>query len=119
MKVIDPGHSYEPQEYDGETTENVIVFMKREGQGYPGNIGHHAGTNCQEIIRILIDRVKYLDRQIPHEQNEQILRGLRRALFGFELRAAERHGRTLIYPLAPIENIPTCKKCGHIQCDHD
>lgn len=118
MIVLDPGHTYQPDEFDGETAENVIIFMKREGAKYPNNIGHHAGTNCQEIIRILIDRVKYLDKQISHPQNAQILRGLRRALFGFELRAAERHGRELTHPLAPIEDILACKICGHIQCEH-
>lgn len=118
MKIIEAGHIYDADVFDGQTKQ-IITFMKRVGSGYPGNRGEpHAGTNCQELIRILIDRVKYLDNQIPHEQNQRILRGLRRALAGFELRAAERHNRQLQHPLAPIEDIPSCKKCGHIQCEH-
>ena len=54
MEIIDPGHCYKPDTYDGYITE-TIVFMKREGVNYPFNIGHYAGTNCQEVLRILID----------------------------------------------------------------
>ncbi len=118
MIVLDPGHTYQPSEIDGETTENVIIFVKREGEGFPGNEGHHAGTNCQEIVRILIDRVKYLHNQIPHSNNIKIINALREVLLQFEQRAAERHGRQLPHLIRDIENIPCCPQCGHIYCEH-
>ena len=62
MKVIDPGHKYELAHLDGNGHE-VLTFVKREGDGYPGNIDHHAGTNLQEVFRAALDRVKYLDNQ--------------------------------------------------------
>lgn len=61
MKVIDPGHVYELAHLDGQHVER-LVFVKREGDGYPGNFGHHEGTNLQEVLRALIDRVEYLNR---------------------------------------------------------
>jgi len=123
MKVIDPGHVYEVNVLDGDdfTLAPRITFVKREGEGYPGNVGHHAGTNIQELLRVCIDRVKYLDKQIHHEMNGGVIEDLQCALARLEYRAAERHG----YPWDDefvetikddIENEPTCKICGHIKC---
>lgn len=117
MKVLDPGHVYVIAEYDGGGTQN-LRFMKREGPGYPYNEGSHPGTNCQEILRVLIDRVKYLQRQVPCAENEIILGSLRSVLIAFESRAARRHGRELMLPFnQSIEDVKSCPRCGHINCD--
>lgn len=48
MKVVDPGHTYEldvldaPQQHQG----HPLIFVKREGPGFLGNVGHNPGTNC-------------------------------------------------------------------------
>lgn len=123
MKVIDAGHEYLLDSYDGEQ-ENRLVFMKREGEGYPFNVGHHAGTNCQEVARMLINRVQYVHRQIPHEVNGRIISRLRSDLWDLERRAAMRHGRLEAFDVwrnaygcqPAIELEPTCRTCGHIQC---
>lgn len=124
MKVLDPGHGYALTEYDGERFEEIqnVFFMKREGSGYPGNVGHHSGTNLQEVCRMVIDRVKHLDRQIKCRQNSNIIDRERANLYDLEFRAAERHGiRDLFQQIiadatVDIENIPTCRRCGHIAC---
>lgn len=118
MKVLDPGHYYSVNVYDGED-EQYIWFMHRIGEGYPGNQGEpYSGTNCQEVIRVLIDRVKYLNSQIPCEANIVIITNLREALWQFEQRAADRHGRQLPERPIEVEHIPTCVRCGHIHCGH-
>jgi hypothetical protein len=124
MKVIDPGHHYRLDILDGPDTPGVVWgadlrFVKREGPGYPGNVGHHEGTNMQEVLRALIDRVKYLDNQIPHEENAEVLADLRHAIFALECRAAERHGRAKPNGWWRIEERPTCSRCGHIGCVGD
>lgn len=116
MREIDPGHVYELTVYDGMGSQ-ALVFVKREGPGYPGNVGSHAGTNCQEVIRALIARVKYLEGQIAHPENGVILGCLREALMAFERRAAERHGRKLPELAWPVEQERPCRTCGHIHCD--
>lgn len=121
MEIVDPGHEYLLTSYDGKQV-NHLVFMKREGDGYPFNVGHHAGTNCQEVLRALIARVKYLNKQIPSVYNWMVLVALRTALMRFEQRAAERHRRTLPdYSVehVEIESLPTCLGCGHIGCKGD
>jgi len=117
MKVLDPGHKYLVDSYDGgEPTQ--ITFMKREGPGYPGNVGHYPGTNCQELLRVLIDRITYLDNQIPHYNNSASLDKLREVLWLFEERAANRHGMTLARVVDRIEEAPHCPICGHVVCHH-
>lgn len=130
MKIIDPGHSYLLSLYDripGEIrTVQTIDFMKRIGRGYPGNVGTlHSGTNCQELLRVVHDRVGYLNNvNIPHERNGKIAHHLVQALLEFELRAAERHGygaeaTQRLFDLQEIGSLmstPTCYHCGHIVC---
>lgn len=123
MRVIDPGHKYILNELDlkeGSGTQ-VLTFVKREGPGYPGNIGHYPGTNIQECVRALINRTQYLHNQIPSIHNEAIISAFRIAIMQLEVRAARRHGRNpypveLMTPGAEVENIATCLRCGHIGC---
>lgn len=115
MDVIDAGHKYVLRHLDGYGTE-TLTFVKREGEGYPGNVGHYEGTTMQEVLRVLIDRAKYVNAQIPCEETEAGIIHMREAIRQFELRAARRHGRMLSAPLT-IEDAPTCAKCGHIGCN--
>lgn len=122
MIVHDPGHKYQLKMYNGSYMSGdkdvILTFMKREGEGYPGNVGHYAGTNIQEVLRALINRVEYLDNQIPNTRNWFVLENLRECILLLEERAAERHGRKLIITPShlTIEQEPTCPTCGHIQC---
>ena len=127
MRVLEPGHIFLLDTYDNDTGEpagETLIFMKREGPGYPGNVGHHPGTNLQENWRADIARIQYLDDQVPCDENDDVIEHLRECIWLLEKRAARRHGRTL--PRDPkydnqfgcrpmeIELLPTCLKCGHI-----
>lgn len=119
MLEVDPGHEYLLDSYDGSEPVR-LVFMKREGEGYPFNVGHHPGTNCQETIRALIARLKYLDYQIPSAYNWMVIKSLRVALLRLEQRAATRHGRMLPdYDTehVEVEFLETCRGCGHVGCE--
>ncbi len=129
MEVVDKGHHYLLKKFDIDSTiprfvrEDELVFVKREGAKYPGNIGHHPGTITQEVLRALIDRTKYVDNQLPCFENKQILDNLRSSLLLLEIRAARIRGKKLILvnPMDNIEEQPTCDVCGHILCteNHD
>lgn len=120
MKVLDPGHDYELAHLDGDGV-SFLTFVKREGEGYPGNVGHWEGTNLQEVLRALIDRVRYLDGQICHRRNGTVLRALQIAMWELEARAAERHDRYSdfigAHDVSQIEGYGTCPTCGHVGCD--
>ena len=121
MIIHDPGHKYQLEMYNGNYMSGdkdvILTFMKREGKGYPGNVGRYAGTNVQEVLRALIDRIEYLDNQIHDDRNDAILENLRRSLYMLEERAADRHRRQFSnIILHDIERYPTCPICGHIGC---
>lgn len=126
MKTMDPGHYYFLNDYSGDnpnetvSSEQSLHFMHRIGSGYPGNQDSpYDGTNCQEVIRALIARCKYLNSQIPCNETRSIIHNLRISLWLFESRAAKIHGYKFDYPIfTAIEDIPTCRTCGHIVCKH-
>ncbi len=132
MKVIDPGHTFELDVLDAESdfcTKPRLMFVKRVngtgfGPAYPGNKPPaHEGTTLQEVFRACISRLQYVDNQLPHAGNLDIVRHLRESIMTLEQRAAERHGRLGAFRklsgsiAEDVENIPTCKKCGHIYCE--
>lgn len=122
MKTIDPGHVFKLLTLDGcmpNTVPQLLTFVKREGLGYPGNVGHHSGTTCQSVIRSLCARVRYLNDQIPCAENETILAHLRGALVAFETRATKRHGIDCTITKDFAEFGEMCPTCGHVICNHN
>lgn len=86
MKVLIPGHAYDLKRLKSYGHIRFSFYMDPEhNDGIPGS-----GTNCQEVIRMLIDRVEFLDKQKPYDGNQEILRHLRLALAHFEARALIR-----------------------------
>lgn len=122
MKVIDPGHVYHLtwlDEPDDDMRGGLLTFVKREGEGYPGNVGHHAGTTSQEVLRALIERSEYVNNQIPCAETEAAGELMKAALLLLELRAARRHGRWIEVALEEVVNGAVCEKCGHSGCGGD
>lgn len=117
MRVIDPGHAYELPSLDGNAPQR-LVFVKRCGAGYPGNVGHHPGTTMQEVLRAMIERASYVNGQIACPETEAAIGLLQGALVLFELRAARRHGREPKATVAELVDGPTCPRCGHVGCDN-
>ncbi len=110
MEVIEPGHKYLLEKLDG-TGKETLTFVRRSLPHLPRTPEEcHAGTNCQEVLRVIIDRVLSLDRELPHLHNQTILKNLRLALVGFEVRAIERKvQKGTLFP----EKVKTDPKDGH------
>lgn len=120
MECVDKGHLYVVDEYAPHAGwpclyEQKIRFIKKIGERFPGNEGQEwSGTNCQELLRVLIKRCLYLNSQIPCAETPAVIEHLRSALLLFEQRAERVKGLSLgPYPLC-IEDVPTCRVCGHI-----
>lgn len=87
MKVIDPGHVYDLTQLGGGVQR--ISFVKRSG----GAVTYQAewpGVQSQEVIRMLIDRTKYLRDILSCVETEDAIYHLRMALFMYEVRAWRR-----------------------------
>lgn len=118
FQVFDKGHTYLLPAFDGKRPQ-TLTFMKREGDGYPGNVGHYPGTNLQSVLRATLDRVIYLQDQIPCENNIAIICHLKHCLLELEQRAAERHGYNVrLVTLDKAAFAPMCAVCGHVVCKH-
>lgn len=122
MKVIDPGHKFELDSLDGEF-KNILQFVKREGEHYPGNIGHYPGTTIQEVLRASISRLEHVNRQIPCLESEMVVDLLKSAITLLEIRAKRVKGKYLTETrIVEILQAKTCKMCGHVSCmeeNHD
>lgn len=115
MRVLDAGHRYALRHIDGDG-EEILQFVKREGPGYPGNVGHCPGTTMQENLRVLIDRALYVNAQISDVHTKAAIQHMMKAIYEFEVRAALRHNR-----LPPDNEIiatygEVCVRCGHVSC---
>ena len=88
MKVIDEGHKYELDHVVTNGHEK-ITFIKRSGKQVQHD-EQYPGTNSQELLRVLIDRTKYLNDQLTCDESGDILYYLRQALFIYEARAYRR-----------------------------
>jgi len=116
MIVLDDDHTqYETACYDGVAAPQLIQFTLWG----KGGVVLDAGTTCEELLRVLIDRVKHLNDKQASEIHTRTLGFLRMALMGLELRAAEKNGiRLVTLDFNNIESITVCPVCGHIACEH-
>lgn len=107
MKVLDPGHRYELDDLKTDT-KTILQFSKdprlHDGDGYPG-------PSCQEVLRVIIDRVQTLNNEKHWPGNKEIIFHARMMIAGFEARAIIRRVEK---GELPIELLPLAPD-GHIQ----
>ena len=118
MEVLDPGHKYLLQSFDGGSPIE-LTFVKRNDppEKYPGNVDAYPGTQSQEVFRALIERSLYVDNQDPCIENKKVTAMLRRCLKLLENRHLRRHRlHSGKWPTSPPETLPICGRCGHIVC---
>lgn len=85
MKALDAGHLYELRQLDTDKTVQMR-FVKRNSSTVQRD-EEWAGLQTQEVMRVLIDRTKFLNDLIPCVESEQSLYHLRQALYLYEVRA--------------------------------
>lgn len=93
MKVIDPGHFYKVPNLEAPG-EQEIQFIKRSSKMIT-HPDEYAGTNTQEVIRVVLDRTKYLNSIGPCVESEDAIWYLRMALYSYEARAYRRKQQKL------------------------
>lgn len=106
MEVIIPGHRYRLDNLKDSGSQ--ILSFRNDGVETPGVT--HSGTYNQEALRVLIDRVQVLDKQLKWEGNKEITYHLRVAIALHEARAIIRKAEkaTMV-----IETYP-CGTDGHL-----
>jgi len=86
MKIIDEGHIYELSPTGLEKTpENVVQFLKRvDGKVF------YEGTTNEEVLEMLLDRMAFLQAQLPCFENSQVINLLGLALDWLNHRTEKR-----------------------------
>ena len=118
-EVLDRGHKYRLLTLDG-ALEQTLTFVKRfdpnDPTRFPGNHEAYPGTTMQSVIRFLIERIDYLQNQIPDGNNVAVRQYLVNCLWLLEDRAARRHGYDFDYRPDDMLEMPMCPHCGHVVC---
>ena len=91
MKVIDPGHEYELEGFEG--TPQVLTFIKKEAvpESSTGQVQTvYDGTTNEEVLKVLIDRLEILNGRFPCVENKMAVKCLETALEVLKIRTASR-----------------------------
>lgn len=104
MKVLEPWHKYELEHLDWEW-KTILQFVDRN------HWTDKEWINNQELIRVLIDRITFLDNEIHWELNQTMITYLKKIILLHEMRALERKYEKW---QIKIENIITWKD-GHFK----
>lgn len=105
MKVIESGHVYELDDLKSSTKTRFQFHMDPAIHGKALD-----GPSSQEVLRMVIQRVKHLNAEQEWEGNDEILFHLRSAITLFECRAMMKKAEGSF----PIEDAPLDQD-GHIK----
>lgn len=110
MKILTPGHEYLLSNIKTDNRDenaNTLKFYNEKCVDKDEIVG----TSNQEVLRALIDRVNYLDNELPHSFNKEIIFHLRKALALHEA----RHLTRMVDKDVAVENFPVGDD-GHFIC---
>lgn len=114
MKVITPGHKYELDHFENFGLEGCPVqslqFIEKvpasESHNYP-NLPNYGlpdkndlvtvndGTTNEEVLRVLIDRMNYLQGKFPCRENAIVITKLEECLMWLNKRTEDRKARNV------------------------
>lgn len=94
MQVITPGHTYEASNFDNPNSSQTIQFIHKKQGETPGVLVLVSdGTTNEEVLKILIDRMNYLQAHVPCRENAIAITNLEQALMWLEKRTMNRIAR--------------------------
>lgn len=94
MKILVQGHRYQVDSFEGENPQ-IIQFIhkepKKEGSAELRTIND--GTTNEELIRVLIDRMTFLNNKFHSYDNDIVILRLKEALLWLGKRTTDRMNR--------------------------
>lgn len=96
MKVLTAGHLYEVDNFENKSTCQHIQFIEKVPLplGKPGELRTvNDGTTNEEILKMLINRMQYLQDKFPCRENALVITKLEESLMWLEKRTADRKNR--------------------------
>lgn len=96
MKVFKAGHFYELESFEGHNTQYLQFIDKdpvEEGSTELELV--RDGTTNEEVLEVLIDRLKYLNNKFPCRENDIVILKLEESLMWLNKRTADRVKRNV------------------------
>lgn len=90
MKVLVPGHKYQLDMMEGGFL--IVQFIQKEEKDGK-SVTTHNGTTNEEVLDMLIDRLKFLNKKLPSISNAAAIYGLTGALDCLKMRSEDRKRR--------------------------
>lgn len=110
MKVLKEGHRYQLTGFENTENTQEVQFIEKvpvnkdehpeywEGGKTPEEGTLHTvndGTTNEEVLEVLIDRMKYLQGKFPCRENVIVITRLKESLMWLEKRTADRKKRNV------------------------
>lgn len=93
MKVLTPGHRYELDNFiNPELPGQIVQFIqKKPDPEAPENlITEFDGAYTEDVIEMVIDRMKFLNESFPCRENAQVITKLEEAIHWLDHRTKNR-----------------------------
>lgn len=104
MKVLTEGHKYSLQSFESAEFNNVDVYDQQTLRFIhkvpvsPGSTDLETidnGTTNEEVLAMMIDRMKYLQAKFPCRENALVITKLEESLMWLNKRTEERKARNV------------------------
>lgn len=94
MKVITTGHKYELASFEGGPAQ-TLQFIEKVPSKEPSAplVTVNDGATNEEVLKVLIDRLQYLNGKFPCRENALVITKLEESLMWLNKRTAERQAR--------------------------
>lgn len=94
-KILTLGHKYVADNFEDASTGQVIQFIEKQPkeEGSKEFVTINDGTTNEEVLKVLIDRLGYLDNKFPCEENKQAMFHIQSALDSLNKRTKDRQSR--------------------------
>lgn len=96
MKIITPGHKYELSNFEQpDTPGQQLQFIQKEPSASDNTVllTVNDGTTNEEVLEMLIDRLKFLSNKLPSRQTSLAVTKCEEALFWLKDRTEKRKAR--------------------------
>jgi hypothetical protein len=96
MKVLTEGHRYELVNFDDpESKGQIIQFIEKKpaSEGSSELVLVNDGTTNEELMRVLINRIQFLNAKFPSRENSISITKIEEALMWQEKRTRDRQSR--------------------------
>jgi hypothetical protein len=96
MQTLKPGHTYALANFGG-VGKQTLQFIDKEPKE-PGSselVTISEGTTNEEVLRVLIDRLQFLQKAFPCRENAIVITKLEESLMWLEKRTSDRKVRNV------------------------